>query len=180
MNYFKKIKLAWIFVILLSIINITIFTGWAMHHHALNKNACKNNTDAKESCLMRSRLELNTYQDKKYDSIKVLFREKALPIVDSVKNTRNILMDLLSNDNININKADSLINEVNILNGHIFNQSVEQYIALKKILNPAQKDKLCGIYCDIFGCGQQKKCKNQNSCCKQGGDSCCSKKNKMP
>jgi len=175
MNYFKKIKLAWIFVILLSVINITIFTGWAIHHNSLNKNSCKNNPDVKESCLMRSRLELNAEQDKKYDSIKELFRKKALPIVDSVKNTRNILMDLLSNNNIKILKADSLINEVNLLNGHLFKQSVEQYIALKKILNPTQKDKLCGIYCDILGCGQQKNCNSPNSPCKINHSSCSQK-----
>ena len=168
MKYFTKIRLAWFFVILLSAVNITLFVVYftGFHHHGFNHtNREKEGCPDKQECMLRSELKLDSSQIVKYDQIKKEHHLKARPIVDSLREIRSTLMLDLKKDTIDSLQINGFVQQINEYNNRLFELSIFQYIQIKKILNPNQKEQLSKIYCDMFGCSSSNK----------GGD-CCGKK----
>lgn len=165
MKYFSKIRLAWFFVILFSAVNITLmvvyFTGfhYSGYHQQINGdgNSCRD----KKECMLRSELNLDSLQTIKYDQIKKDHHLKARPIIDSLRLFRTNLMSELKKDTVDIVIADRLVQQINGLNNRLFELSIVQYLEIKKILNPSQKEILSRVYCDMFGCKGHKGCGNK-------------------
>jgi Spy/CpxP family protein refolding chaperone len=178
MKYFSKIRLAWFFVILLSAVNITLmvayFTGFHHYrpHHLADGDSCRD----KKECMLRSELNLDSLQTIKYDQIKKDHHLKARPIVDSLRSLRTNLMSELKKDTADSTVADRFVQQINGLNNRLFELSIVQYLEIKKILNPNQKEQLSKVYCDMFGCikdhkGCGNKKENHKSC--EGGEKGC-------
>jgi len=165
MKYFSKIRLAWFFVILLSAVNITLmvvyFTGFhhsGSHQHAnVDGDGCRD----KKECMLRSELNLDSLQTIKYDQIKKDHHLKARPIVDSLRSLRTNLMSELKKDTADSAIAERFVQQINSLNNLLFEQSIVQYLEIKKILNPNQKEQLSKVYCEMFGCKGHKGCGNK-------------------
>ncbi len=169
MKYFTKIKYVWIFVLLLTAINVTLFLFGFFYQRNSDLKSHRINTHHKKECLLKSSLNLDKNQEIQYDSIKFQHQIIAKQIVDSLRISRNTLMIMLKKDNVSEIEIDSIVQIINIFNNKLFEQSISQYLQIKQILLPAQKDTLSSIYCEIFGCNNMEnkhnKCHSKDSNC---------------
>lgn len=155
MKYFTKIRVAWIVVIVLSAVNITmiilsIFSP--ANSNSKGQDDGRRKSHLKKECMLRSELKLSDAQTVKYDSIKKNHHEKANLIVDSLRITRTALMAELKKNPLDSEIVAVLVEKTNELNSKMFNLSIEQYLEVKQILDSTQQESLSRVYCDMFGC----------------------------
>lgn len=155
MKYFTKIRVAWIVVIVLSAVNITmiilsIFSP--ANSNSKGQDDGRRKSHFKKECMLRSELKLSDAQTVKYDSIKKNHHEKANLIVDSLRITRTSLMAELKHNPINQETVNAMVDKVNQMNNQLFTLSIEQYLEVKQILDSTQQESLSRVYCDMFGC----------------------------
>lgn len=160
MKYFTKIRVAWILVIVLSAINITMIALSLFSPNSINvkdHEEGRRKSHFKKECMLRSELKLSDAQTVKYDSIKKNHHEKATPIVDSLRITRTALMAELKKNPVDSEIVAKLVEMTNELNSKMFNLSIEQYLEVKQILDTTQQESLFKVYCDMFGCAKHHK-----------------------
>jgi hypothetical protein len=160
MKYFTKIRVAWIVVIVLSAVNITMIILSLFspaNTNSIGHDDGRRRSHFKKECMLRSELKLSEIQTVKYDSIKTNHHEKAVPIVDSLRITRTALMVELKKNPLDSDIVAVLVERTNELNSKMFNLSIEQYLEVKKILDSAQQESLFRVYCDMFGCTKHHK-----------------------
>lgn len=163
----KNLRIAWILALSLTLANVVFilfFTIKTPHHTSAS---CQHKHDT-ISCLLHHELNLDEKQKILYDSIKKAYRIKAEIYIDSLRVLRQNLMTELNQDKIDSTKLNETISLINFTNQVIFKQLIDQYISIKQILNIHQKEKLCAIYCDIFGCSNPSQCNTKNSHCGKG------------
>jgi len=160
MKYFTKIRVAWILVIVLSAVNITMIAFTLFSSNSGNAYKHDNRirkSHLKKECMLRSELKLSDAQTVKYDSIKKNHHLKANPIVDSLRITRTALMAELKKNPVNQGLVDAMVEKVNHLNNQLFTLSIQQYLEVKQILDSTQQESLSKVYCDMFGCAKHHK-----------------------
>ncbi len=173
----NKLRIVWLIALTLTVANVVFILFFTFHisHHKSSSCSHKKDTIA---CLMHHELDLDKQQKILYDSIKNSYRIKAEIYIDSLHVLRQNLMAELNYETTDSSKLNETILLINNSNQIIFKQLIEQYISIKQILNIHQKEKLCAIYCDIFGCSNPAHCHMQNSQQENNLEKgCCSVKN---
>jgi len=160
MKYFTKIRVAWIVVIVLSAVNVTMITLSIFspaNSNSKGHDDGRRRSHFKKECMLRSELKLSDEQTVKYDSIKTNHHQKANPIVDSLRITRTALMAELKHSPVNQEVVNAMVDKVNQMNNQLFTLSIEQYLEVKQILDSTQQESLSRVYCDMFGCSKHHK-----------------------
>ncbi len=171
----NKLRIAWFIALTLTVANVAFILFLAFHSNKHDSTSCSSKRDT-ISCLMHHELDLDKQQKILYDSIKKSYRIKAEIYIDSLRILRQNLMTELNYEEIDSNQINNTLALIDNANQIIFRQLIEQYISIKQILNIHQKEKLCAIYCDIFGCSSPSQCSMNNSHCnKNDKGSCCPK-----
>lgn len=171
----NKLRLSWILSLSLTTINIAFILLFLFHGSHHSSDSCQPK-EIKNSCLMHHELNLDSNQKIVYDSIKSSYQAKAQIYVDSLRYFRETLMTELNKVQVDSIQLNQTIESIHQYNKIVFTQLIEQYFAIKRILNINQQEKLCSIYCDIFGCSSPSQCKMKNSHCKKNNNgSCCPK-----
>lgn len=154
----NKLKLSWIIAIVLILINL-FYLIFSMYHRNNHNEKCDVNHPHDHSlCIMHKKLDLNPDQIIKYDSIKSDYQINTEKDVDSLRILRENLMAILYKKEIDTLEMNFTIEQIHNYNKLIFNKLINQYLSIKEILNTEQQDKLCSVYCDIFGCNLPEKC----------------------
>lgn len=165
MKYFSKIRVAWLFIILLSATNITMLVFQLFYNQSssvAHSQFPNHKNRHQRECMLKSELNLSKAQIISYDIIKENHHKKAMPIVDSLHLIRAVLMAELKNEKFDSVYAFSLVDKINQFNNALFSLSIVQYLEIDNILDSTQKLALSKVYCDMFGCS-----KNHRSCTSQ-------------
>ena len=160
----NKLRLSWVLSLSLTTINIAFILLFLFHSSHHSKDSCQYK-ELKNTCLMYRELNLDSNQKIIYDSIKSSYQAKAQIYVDSLRFYRESLMTELNNEKLDSAKLNFIISSIHYNNKIVFDQLIDQYLSIKKILNIQQQEKLCSVYCDIFGCSSPNQCKMENSNC---------------
>lgn len=154
----NKLKLSWIIAIVLILINLFYLIFSMYHSHNSHKKCDIHQPHDHSLCIMHQKLDLDSDQVIKYDSIKNEYRSNTENYVDSLRILREDLMAILHKTEIDTSEMNVTIERIHTYNQIIFNRLVDQYLSIKEILNAEQQDKLCSVYCDIFECSHPEKC----------------------
>ena len=171
MNFFSRQKviiwiLAGLLVITLSILGSMIYYTWSETEEVVAQPACSS------SCMMMfEELELDSAQHEAIELVLAHYKDSSAILIKKLRHQRLTLMEELQKDDPDRLKICVLTDELGIIQARMTNLAASQYIQIRAICTPEQRQKLSNIYCDIFGCsrisfvkgeGRGKKLQHQN------------------
>jgi hypothetical protein len=147
-----KRRLYILVIILLLFSNLTTIAFMVYQHF---KPPLSGNNPVEKVCYMKSALNLTTDQEIKYKQIKSDFQKKADPVAENLGMQQEKIMQELSQSEPKMNIIDSLQKISMTLQHELFNQSVSQFLTIRRILNKDQSDELAKVYRQLFGCSMK-------------------------
>jgi Spy/CpxP family protein refolding chaperone len=156
MNFFSKNRFVFWLLIFLVVINLSAlitFLVFFTHNSTGSAQQLQKNSGMK----FRKELSLTPAQAEKVDAILSKYRNSTEPITSDIRNYRAQILEELAKENPDTILLNASVEGICSLQKQMQKASVNQYMALKEICNPAQCQKLSALYFELYGC--QDKCK---------------------
>ena len=141
--------LAGLLIITLSILGSMIYHTWSEPEEVLAQSDCSS------SCMMMfEELELDTAQQEEVEQVLDHFKDSSAALITELRQQRLTLMEELQNDDPDKLKIRLMTEQLGVIQGRMTNLAASQYLQIRAICTPDQKQKLSNIYCDLFGCSR--------------------------
>ena len=156
MDKITKKKLLIGAIILLLIINIsalaTIFYTQKVRLNKVDKLNYRNEQVQIRGMYryLKDELKLSNDQFKQFKIINVSNKQKTQEIAIKLHNNRIIMVNEIAKLNPNLEKLDSIANEIGILHYQLKKNTISHFIELKAICNKDQQDKLQQLFIHII------------------------------
>ena len=154
MNFFNRQKviiwiLAGFLVITLSILGSMIYFTWSEPEEVVVKPACSS------SCMMMfEELDLDAAQHEEVEQVLAHYRDSSAILIKELRQQRLTLMEELQKDDPDRLKICVWSEKLGKTQARMTNLASSQYLQIRAICTPEQRQKLSNIYCDIFGCSR--------------------------
>ena len=161
MNSFSRHKvIIWILagslIITLSILGSLIYHTWAEPEELIGKAACST------SCVrLFDELDLDEAQHDEIEKILDHYKDTSATLITELRQRRLALMEELQNDDPDSLRIFILSEELGAIQVRMTKQATSQYLQIRAICKPGQRQKLSNVYCDLFGCSRVKMGKGQ-------------------
>jgi len=152
MNFFTKHRvLLWILtgllVVALSVLGSVIYFTWMEQEKIETMQVCSS------SCqMLEMELGLDASQNAQLEQILERFREPSEALVSSLRDTRMALMVELRKEQPDTAQIRLLTEEIGANQTSLTALAATQYLQIRSICSPEQQERLCDVYCDLFGC----------------------------
>lgn len=148
--------LAGMLTITLSILGSLIYHTWAEPEEVIGQAPCST------SCVrLFDELDLDEVQHVEIEKILDHFKDTSATLITELRQRRLALMEELQNDDSDSLRIFILSEELGAIQVRMTNQATSQYLQIRAICKPDQRQKLSNIYCDLFGCSRIKMGKGQ-------------------
>lgn len=161
MNIFSNHKVTvWILAGLL-ILTLSILGSFIYHTHlepsgVITKQGCSG------SCMMLfDELDLDANQQREIEIILDQYRDTSSTLVSALRQCRLDLMAELQKDDPDSAVIILLSEELGAFQARMTMLASSQYLHIKTVCTPDQRQKLSNVYCDLFGCPRLKKGQGQ-------------------
>ncbi|NQT78162.1 MAG: periplasmic heavy metal sensor [Bacteroidetes bacterium] len=168
MNIFSNHKVI-IWILAGSLIVILSILGSLIYHTGVESEEVITQAGCSSSCMMLfDELDLDASQQREIENILDQFRDTSATLVSELRQCRLALMEELQNDNPDSLEIILLSEELGSFQARMTMLASSQYLHIKTICTPDQRQKLSNVYCDLFGCprlekgqgqGQQRPCR---------------------
>lgn len=155
MDLYKKNR--WLFWLMLFLIILNVSALVAYFVFKQNPPTTPVTTQADPSEILREELTLTQEQTEQVAEINHQYRLVALPISDSIKQTRATILSELSQTNPDTNRLYQLAYTMALLQNQMQRASIRQYLELKAVVTPEQAMKLSTLYHELYGTPMKKK-----------------------
>jgi len=150
MNFFSKNKVIFWLLIFLVVINISaLITFLVFFPH--NSKPSNEQVREKPGMAFRKELSLSPSQSEKVEAILADYRNSTQLVTINIRDLRTQLLEELANDKPDTVKINRCADEICSLQKQMQKASVKQYLALKKICNPLQCQRLSALYFELYG-----------------------------
>ncbi len=152
MNIFSSHKvIIWILtgslIVTLSILGSLIYHTWAQTEEPIAQTGCSS------SCMMLfDELELDASQQREIENILDHYRDTSALLVSELRQCRLTLMEELQNDDPDSLEIILLSEDLGAYQARMTRLAASQYLQIRTICKPDQRQKLSNVYCDLFGC----------------------------
>lgn len=152
MNIFQQNKvIIWVLAGLL-ILSLSVL-GTMLYH----RFSCPVPQTTERSCaagcnLLSEELGLTDAQSKAVEQIRAGFRVVAIATADSLRTTRSELVTELSREVPDTARLHQLSADIGRLQTLLTNQTTDQYLQIRNLCTPEQREKLSSLYYEIMGC----------------------------
>lgn len=152
MNFFLRNRvIIWILggllIITLSILGSMIYHNCTEPEEDISRPGCAS------SCEMLSgKLELDPAQHKQMEQILDHFRDSSSALVAELRQRRLALMEVLESETPDTMRIMTLAEEIGVSQARLTRLAANQYLHIRSICDPDQKQALSDLYCDLFGC----------------------------
>lgn len=166
----KNRILLWIIIIGLAIniaaISTFLYKAYNFRNHCEMQYRKRNPQE-----FIRKELNLNAEQEKKFNDIRNLTKEKVKTMFLNVGEKRKLLFNELTSANPDTVKIAQIILQLENAQSLLLHHTVNHYLQLKSVLKEEQYPKLNLLFMDIFGCDRKFMNKNNedSSCDMKGG-----------
>ena len=154
MNFFSRQQviiwiLAGLLVITLSILGSMIYYSWSETEEIAPKQACSS------TCMMMfEELALDSTQNEAIEMILTHYSDSSAILITELRQQRLILMEELQQDDPDRQKLWVLSDELGEIQTRMTMLAASQYLQIRSVCTPEQRQQLSNIYCDIFGCSR--------------------------
>lgn len=155
MDLYKKNRFLFWLLAFLVIMNLSaVATYFIYRQKSAETVECKKGAG---ECTFSEELELSDEQAKKVDAVNMKHKEIAVPIVDSIKEKRALILEELTKKEPDTNSLNNYASELADFQNQMQRVNIRQYLELKKIVTADQAQKLSAIYRELYGCPMQEK-----------------------
>ncbi len=140
----------WILIFLV-LINITALATYFIYMRK-PVNEPMPGSGFKYGVALKQELSLTPDQSIKVNEINAAYKASSEPIVAAIKEEKAVLLEELSEPDIDTNLVTNLANEVVIEQKKLQMANIKQFLDLKKVCTPEQTKKLSQIYSELYGC----------------------------
>jgi len=152
MNFFSKNRFVFWLLIFLVIINLTALITFLVFFHNNSSASSQQLPKNQGGMKFRKELSLSTAQSEKVDVILTDYRDSTEPIASNIRNCRAQILEELAKDKPDTTVLNKYVEDLCSMQKQMQKASVNQYMALKQICNPAQCQKLSALYFELYGC----------------------------
>lgn len=156
MNFFSKNRFVFWLLIFLVVINLSAFITFLVFF-SQNYSASRQLQKGNPGMAFRKELSLTEAQSGKVGAILADYRKSTGTVSSGIRNYRVQILEELTKDKPDTILLNNCVEEICSLQKKMQKASVQQYLALKEICNPAQCQRLSNLYFELYGC--QGKCK---------------------
>jgi Spy/CpxP family protein refolding chaperone len=167
MNIFQRNKVViWVLAGLLVIVMSAL--GTMVYHRWVRPVPPKSMQECGVRCnLLVDELGLSETQAKSIDSIRAGYRRAGMATADSLRARRSQLVTELSNEPCDTFRLRQLAVEIGMLQTDLINQTIDQYLRIRKECTPEQREKLSSLYYELMGCCPQGEGKGMRERCRR-------------
>ena len=151
MNFFSKNRFVFWLLIFLVVINITALTTFLVFFYN-NSSGSSQQLQKNPGMKFRKELSLSPVQSEKVDVILSDYRNSTEPVASNIRNYRAQILEELAKDKPDTTVLNKYVEDLSSMQKQMQKASVNQYMALKQICNPAQCQKLSALYFELYGC----------------------------
>ncbi len=154
MNFFSRQKviiwiLAGLLVITLSILGSMIYYTWSEPEEVVTQPGCAS------SCMMMfEELDLDAAQQGEVEQVLAHYKDSSVILIKELRQQRLTLMEELQKDDPDRLQICVWSEELGKTQARMTNLAASQYLQIRAICTPEQRQKLSNIYCDLFGCSR--------------------------
>lgn len=160
MNFFIKNRVIFWLLLILVLINLGILVSFLYFNNRSQTPACCPTTTGPEN-LLHQELRLTPGQQQQVGQINAVYKSTAASLVDEIREYRGIILEELDQerpDTATIRKTAEALARLQFM---LQQESIRQYLALKKVCTPEQAHRLSALYHELYGC-PMKGTQNQN------------------
>lgn len=95
---------------------------------------------------LQTQVSLSPQQSQSMQNLRLSFEKEVESLRQQMWEKRNVLMEEARNPSPNLNRIDSLIEEISVLQAHIQKKSVRNLLKDKEILTPRQQEKYFSLF----------------------------------
>lgn len=139
-----------IFIVVLIISNIYFLSHFDKCICSVKEHSEKEVLECK--CYVSEKLKLSDVQSVAYEKIKKDHQNKASIIIDSLHINQEMMMNYLSGNNSEKETLDYYQDKISNFQRLLLDQSLNQFLELKSILNPNQIESANEIFRGLFVC----------------------------
>ena len=155
MNFFSKNRfIAWLLVFLV-VVNISalisFFVLFANPSAESRQNMCEPARNRPGMAIQKA-LGLSPQQTMQVDAILACTKSSTDPVIAEIKNKRGEVLEELSKDAPDTLFIHKNTRDICELQKKLQETSVNEYLALRKVCNPGQCQKLSSLFYELYGC----------------------------
>ena len=151
MNIFNNNRTIFWILIFLVLINITALATYFIYMRK-PANEPVPGSGFKHGIALKQELSLTPDQSLKVNEINATYKASSEPIVAAIKEKKAVLLEELSKQNTDTNLVSKLADYVVTEQKKLQMANIKQFLDLKKVCTPEQKQKLSRIYSELYGC----------------------------
>ncbi|MGB7062935.1 MAG: periplasmic heavy metal sensor [Candidatus Zixiibacteriota bacterium] len=141
-----KKNLIILFLIVLTIVNVTALVTIAYHHLESKRRFRPMGRPDTPMNFIKQELDLNEKQVKEFESQDKRFREETKPILDSLRAKREDLTNEIRAEEPNVEKLDKLAEEIGVLEVVLKKKTTMYLLKRKSFLTPEQQQKFFSLF----------------------------------
>jgi len=152
MNYFTRYRIIiWILSAAL-LIAISVIGTMIYHDHSKSSPAITgSDTRYNPRKFLHQELALTSGQLSEVEKLNIQCQEPSRCIMQDLREKKQQLLDELSKENSDTIKLSALASEIGLIQSKITMTTIDQYLRIKKICTPEQREKLSNLYFELFG-----------------------------
>jgi hypothetical protein len=158
-NYSVKQLLTWT-VIVIVVVALSATVSYLITSRPAAEPACC--ADSTVQTAIHAQLGLTPSQEQVVDSINMVYRAKAGPLADSIREMRSYLLAELRSDSPSPGSLDSITFRISMLQHKLQQENIRQYLGLKNICTPEQAERLSAFFHDLYQCPMKESRKPQH------------------
>ena len=141
--------LFWILIFLV-LVNISAIAGYfVLFHKSDNTNVIT--PQRGQGRALQKELSLTDDQSVKVQEINYAYREASQPVILSIRETKEKILEELSKEKTDTNRVAQLAGEILAKQKQLQIENIKQFLDLKKVCTPEQTKKLSQIYAELYG-----------------------------
>lgn len=156
MEIYKKNRLLFWLLLFLIVINLTAVISFFFFVQKAPSPACEADQNGKCN-VFQQELNLSESQSVKVEEINAAYRSISEPLVAAIREKRAGIMNELESDQPDTAILSGYSMELSLLQNNMQKENIRQYLALKRICNPEQLQRLSSLYRDLYGCPAKEK-----------------------
>jgi Spy/CpxP family protein refolding chaperone len=154
MNPSNKNRLIFFILIFLVLVNLSALVTFFTYRSHYNEVVVCDAMQAECRNAFKSELGLSEEQSRKVEVINMNYQEASNPIVEKIRDIRSSILDELSAEQPDTSSLRQKSDELCNLQLQLQKANFTQYLALKKVCNPGQAQRLSALYRELYGCGR--------------------------
>jgi hypothetical protein len=156
MEIFKKNRLLFWLLLFLTVLNVSALISYFIFRNKNSESLCEREHQGKCNYFQQE-LNLSESQVKKVEDINTAYSMTSEPLVADIREIRSSILNELEKTDPDTALISEYSRNLTLLQLKMQKANINQFLALKKVCNTIQLQRLSALYRDLYGCPVKEK-----------------------